>query len=85
MLKGCKRNMIVLHGTGSDEFDTAYFVLKEGRADKSERSLVDEANRIVGENRNRKTAMGKRRILLPILLHVLGFAFGFLLAFFIFS
>ncbi len=56
MLKGCKKQMIVLHGTGSEIFDEAYFILKKG--DDGRHSAIPEgntmyleANRIVEENR----------------------------------
>ena len=84
MLKGCKRNMIVLRGTGSDEFDAAYFILKEGNEAKNEISLIDEANRIVSENRRHKSGRKKRRIFLSALLLFSAFIAGFLLAFLLF-
>ncbi len=52
MLKGCQKQMIVLHGTGSEIFEEAYFVLKKvpgGSVGKS--AMLLEANRIVEENR----------------------------------
>lgn len=84
MLKGCKRNMIVLRGTGSDEFDAAYFIVKEGNEAKSEKSLIDEANRIVSENRRHKSGTQKRRVILSCALLLLAFAAGFFLAFLLF-
>lgn len=59
MLKGCRKQMIVLRGTGSEIFDEAYFVLKSNgeeriRRDSPERertAMLIEANRILEENR----------------------------------
>ena len=59
MLKGCRKQMIVLRGTGSEIFDEAYFVLKKGEEKKDiscknshERAaMLLEANRILEENR----------------------------------
>ncbi|HHT54217.1 MAG TPA: hypothetical protein GX011_04700 [Clostridiales bacterium] len=51
-IKGCSRQMIVLNGTGSSMFETAYFIVKPD-ADTRPRShgdLLREANRIVEEN-----------------------------------
>ncbi len=50
-IKGCSRQMIVLNGTGSGMFETAYFIVKAD-ADLHSRSQGDmmrEANRIVEE------------------------------------
>lgn len=48
MLKGCQREMIVVHTRDSELFESAYLILRpqsprEGRAD-----MVAEANRILG-------------------------------------
>ena len=32
--KGCQRKMIVIKNTGSEFFDAAYFILKEGKSEK---------------------------------------------------
>lgn len=64
MLKGCRKQMIVLHGTGSEIFEEAYFVLR--KTDKvpvsaravnapetthSDDELLFEANRILEASR----------------------------------
>ncbi len=61
MFKGCQKQMIVLRGTGSEIFDEAYFILKNGgrvregslkKDSASERTaMLLEANRILEENR----------------------------------
>ena len=56
MLKGCRKQMIVLHGTASEIFDEAYFILKKGRAAEHMRegdrtTMLLEANRILEESR----------------------------------
>ncbi|MBQ8207805.1 MAG: hypothetical protein IJZ89_03620 [Clostridia bacterium] len=59
MFKGCRKQMIVLRGTGSEIFDEAYFVLKNSGEGKAQRyssegertAMLLEANRILEENR----------------------------------
>lgn len=57
MLKGCRKQMIVLRGTGSEIFDEAYFVLKKdddrGRhhSEQERTAMLLEANRILEDNR----------------------------------
>ncbi len=73
MLKGCRKQMIVLRGTGSEIFDEAYFVLKKkGERDFSQererKSILLEANRIIEENRMGDTARGKSYYLIRYLL-----------------
>lgn len=56
MLKGCRKQMIVLRGTGSEIFDEAYFILKKNDDDRKYRgqersAMLLEANRILEENR----------------------------------
>jgi hypothetical protein len=51
-IKGCSRQMIVLNGTGSSMFETAYFIIKND-ADMhrcSHGDMMREANRIIEEN-----------------------------------
>ena len=45
MLRGCKRNMIVLRGTGSDLFEEAYFVVREEAEQRSETDMLRGAMR----------------------------------------
>ncbi|MGI6166660.1 MAG: hypothetical protein ACOYIA_00775 [Eubacteriales bacterium] len=62
-IKGCSRQMIVLNGTGSSMFETAYFIVKPDADIRphTHGDLLREANRIVEENsfsycdRRRKT------------------------------
>lgn len=50
-IKGCSRQMIVLNGTGSSIFETAYFIVKSDLQRQSSHSdMLREANRIVEEN-----------------------------------
>ncbi len=77
MLKGCRKQMIVLRGTGSEIFDEAYFVLKksEERAFSHERerkSMLLEANRILEENRMGEGTRGKNYYLVRYLLFFLS-------------
>lgn len=55
MIKGCSRRMVILKDTGSDFFEEAYFVLKTDSpfcSLRNERDFLNEANRIVSENRS---------------------------------
>ena len=51
-IKGCSRQMIVLNGTGSSMFETAYFIVKPDADIRphTHSDLLREANRIVEEN-----------------------------------
>ncbi len=57
MLKGYRKQMIVLRGTGSEIFDEAYFILNKngenyaGRQCAEGSAMLLEANRILEENR----------------------------------
>lgn len=73
MLKGCQKQMIVLHGTGSEIFEEAYFILKKNvkvpvsalsfadtSCGHSDQELLLEANRILEANRVGKNISGRR-------------------------
>ncbi len=49
-IKGCSRRMVVLNGTGSSVFETAYFIVKGSATDVSRGDMMREANRIVAEH-----------------------------------
>ena len=51
MLKGTHKQMVVLHTNGSAYYEEAYFVLREDRRreEVSERTMLEEANRILSE------------------------------------
>ena len=49
MVKGYKRQVVVLRGTERDCFTEAYFLLKETGAEKSHSDLVAEAKRILAD------------------------------------
>lgn len=46
MLKGCQREMIVLHTTDSPLFEDAFFVLRAGKPAPAHTDMLAEANRI---------------------------------------
>ncbi len=77
MLKGCRKQMIVLRGTGSEIFDEAYFVLKKsGEKELSpineRKSMLLEANRILEESRMGEGTRGKSYYLIRYLLFFLS-------------
>ncbi len=79
MLKGCRKQMIVLRGTGSEIFDEAYFVLKKSDerkhyadGDRERKSMLLEANRIIEENRMGEGTHGKSYYLARYLLFFLS-------------
>ena len=79
MLKGCQKQMIVLHGTGSEIFEEAYFILKPGRggSDKTKAAMLLEANRIVEECRTAGRGGVTRRVgLYSVLIFVAGVVLG---------
>lgn len=47
MLKGCQREMIVLHTTDSPLFEDAFFVLRSEKAHSPHTDMMAEANRII--------------------------------------
>ena len=70
MIKGCRKNMIMVPGGADSVFESVYFVL---RADVKQESdggdMVAEANRIVrelegGESEGKRAASGWKRSLL---------------------
>ncbi len=51
MFKGCKREAIVLKDTGSDLFEEAHFLLRDGAARPGEEDLVAEAEQVIARAR----------------------------------
>lgn len=49
MIKGCQRKIILVEGSESSVFETAYFVLRKGAETqkKSHSDIMKEANRII--------------------------------------
>lgn len=52
MIKGCQKKIILLKNTGSDFFEEAYFILKDGALPSSatENDMIREASRIISES-----------------------------------
>ena len=48
-MRGCQKRVIYLKNTGSRHFEEAYFVIRSGES-SSDKSMIDEANRIISEN-----------------------------------
>ena len=64
MVKGYKRQVVVLRGTERDSFTEAYFLLKETEQEKSHSDLVTEAKRILADcncDGERRTGGGRVR------------------------
>ena len=86
MLSGCKRNMIVLRGTGSDLFEEAYFVVREEAERRSETDMLAEAERIINKNRSSRSNEMKKARLFSLFSFLFGLFCGvFLLLPFIFQ
>ncbi len=68
MVKGYKRNVVLLKSTNSDVFDMAYFIMKDDVKDKSI-DVIGEANRILEENSlpRRKGAVKRLALFLSFL------------------
>ena len=50
MVRGCQKKMVYLKSTGSDVFEEAYFVVRDGAlAGVDECDMVKEANKILSE------------------------------------
>lgn len=72
MIKGCRKNLIVVKNIGSDYIDEAYFILKkEIPAGTAGTVIVKEANRIITEY---QTGRKKNRLSFSFLSFVLGAA-----------
>ena len=80
MLKGCRREMIVLHTRESHVFESAYFLLRRERAPLSGQDMVAEANRIIGVGEQRLEKRRAGRGMLSFLLGLLCGAGVFALA-----
>ena len=76
MLRGCKRNMIVLRGTGSDLFEEAYFVVKEEAERRSEADMLEEAERIIDKSRLAQKEQTKRTRIFSVFAFLLGLLCG---------
>ena len=47
MIRGCQKQLVVTMTAQSHLFESAWFVLREGRTGESEEDMIAEANRIV--------------------------------------
>lgn len=65
MLKGCQREMIVLHTTDSPLFEDAYFVLRPEKMRAPHGDMLAEANRIIenGSGYLSKRLSGRGKVL----------------------
>ncbi len=78
-MRGYQKRVVCLKNTGSELFDEAYFVLKDGQMMASGRDcdLVREASRIIEEN----SGIGRKRVKISAIPRgVLIFAAGFISA-----
>ena len=70
MIKGCKKNLVVMKNIGSDYIDEAYFILKdELPAGTAGGDIIKEANRIISEY---QTGRKKPRLSFSLVSFVLG-------------
>ena len=83
-MRGTQRRVIYLKNTGSDVFDEAYFVIREGvvRTDPSgvEEDLIKEANRIINEHIGNKKIKKSGKMLFEACLFLTGFTIAFFIA-----
>ncbi len=79
MIKGTQRQMVMVRTDDSERFEMAYFLLRTDGEGREERSMIDEANRIVssvcgnGKGSKREKIRGA---FLRILIFSVGAAFG---------
>lgn len=66
MVKGIKKNMIVLRRPESRLFEAAYFILKEESPPACDSDILAEANRILSENASEREVRARGRSLLPL-------------------
>ena len=81
MIKGYRKNMIAVKGGDGDFFETAYFILKDGREGDviSENDMLREAERIIEKsllnndvdkehnekNKNKKSEKNRSKAIIP--------------------
>ena len=82
-MRGYQKKVVHLKNTGSNLFDEAYFVMKDGAYEGkgSTPCLVMEANRIIEESFGRKKSGGRRWILYLLISFLSGGLITALLAF----
>ena len=69
MIKGCQKEMVVLQTRESPVFESAYFVLRKGRAGAAPaRDMLTEANRLLASGGEYLARRQRRRFWLPFLL-----------------
>ncbi len=78
MIKGINKNMIVVKNTGSRYFEEAHFIIKNGASECSERDLLKEASRIVGNvlTESGKVSKPKGKVIKGIITFLLSFISG---------
>lgn len=83
MLRGCQRRVIHLRDTKSPLFDEAYFIIREKLEEKhspSEKDIIKEAKRILGQNLPEQELERLLRRKITVLLFV-SFGLGMVVAF----
>ncbi len=80
MVKGARKNIVILKNTGSELFEEAHFILREGKICHTELDLLREANRILEENKEetKKRSGAALRALSFLLPFLLGASLAFL-------
>lgn len=83
MLKGCQRDLIVLHTTDSPLFEDAFFVLRTMSAPPNDTDMLAEAGRIIssGDTFFKRRKRKKRFRISPLLAYLVGVATGALALF----
>ncbi len=74
VLRGCKRQIILLKGTDSQIFDEAYFLVRRSAEKCGQEEIVREAQRIVDRNTTRRRT--RRVRVRDVLLFAAGVIFG---------
>ena len=75
-MRGCQKRVIYMKNTGSEVFDEAYFVVRDGYTHTLAKvDFLKEANRIVEENSctGNQKRIKKRTLLQGVMLFGLGF------------
>lgn len=60
-MRGYQKKVIFMKNTGSDLFEEAYFILKEGKDGQAEPDIIEEARRIVKENEHTAPLIKKKK------------------------
>jgi hypothetical protein len=82
-MRGYQKRVVYLKNPGSAIFEEAYFIIKESHEADDEKTIIDEANRIIEENSGGERKKRRGRFLSVLLPFTVGITVGFITLFII--